>query len=226
MASSFRSRSPVLLEPDEDALSSANRRQSSLFMDRDLPLRASPLNVMKAPTYCVQALSSARCCSHHALALPSVCSAPDVPSSCHTGEKAVPRVCGLENRTSRGPLSRGLLLGLKRNGGYVVSLLLPPASLSRCCDVVSQYRSASESWAGRMRTGSCQDAHYILRRAHNCCAMLCELLMTEQCRRLSIQVAVVDRLLSAGIACDPFAAIVLSSRRNLSISMLLAISAP
>ena len=216
----------MLLEPDEDALSSANRRQSSLFMDRDLPLRASSLNVMKARPCCVRALSSARCCPLHALALPSVCSAPDVPSSCHTGEKAVPRVCGLENRTSRGPLSRDLLLGLKKNGGYVVSLLLPLASLRRCCDVVSQYRSASQFWAGRMRIVSCQDAHCILRRAHNCCAMLCELLMTEQGRRLSIQVAEVDRLLSAGIACDPCAAIVLSSRWNLSITMLSAMPAP
>ena len=152
--------------------------------------------------------------------------AHDVPSSCHAGEKTVPRVCGLEDRTSRGLLSRGLLPGLKRNGGHVVPLRLPLASLRRCCDVVSQYRPASESWAGRMRTGSCQYAHCILRRAHNCCAMLCELLMTEQGRRLSIQVAVVDRIFSAGIACDPCAAIVLSSRRNLSISMLLAISAP
>ena len=82
----------------------------------------------------------------------------------------------------------------------------------RCCHVGGQYWSASESWAGRMRTGSCQDAHCILRRAHNCCATLCELLMTEQSRRLSIQVAAADRLLSAGIACDPCVAIVLSSR--------------
>jgi hypothetical protein len=152
--------------------------------------------------------------------------AHDVPSSCHAGEKTVPRVCGLKDRTSRGLLSRGLLPGLKRNGDYVVSLHLPLASLSRCCDVGGQYWSASESWAGRMRTGSCQDAHCILRRAHNCCAMLCELLMTEQGRRLSIQVAAADRLLSAGIACDPCAAIFLSSRCNLSITMLLAMSAP
>ena len=120
----------MLLEPDEDALSSANRRQSSLFMDRDLPLRASSLNVMKAPTCCVRALSSARCCPLHALALPSVYSAPmmspalvmparglSLVALVYVGSKMARLVGGL--------LSRGLLPGLKRIGGHVVSLRSP-----------------------------------------------------------------------------------------------------
>lgn len=161
----FHPTTPVLLSRREDAISTANRPQSSLLRGNDVlsgAMHALISGCLKsASLLCV---SPQQCSSLSAPRYrPSCCilCAHDVPSSCHAGEKAVFCVLAQRSYASWATVER-VVCGSEEESRSFRFLSSAAGMSSRplvMLSVGTGHRPGSESWAGRTSTNSCEDAH-------------------------------------------------------------------